>query len=136
MDQHQTPEEAAMVGFPPQYVRVVATRIDGDDAYVLLDTGPRNQPYLYGVNCKRGPTGWREMSSGNGGSWSLSDEEHSLGTWALWDDAPRGAGRIEVEFEGETTEHPVADGFYLVVFFRRPAEPGPKITGFRINPDR
>lgn len=132
MDQYQTPEEAAMVGFPPQHVRVVATRIEGDDAYVLLDTGSRQQPYLYGVNCKREAKGWREMSSGNGGGWSLSDEKLNLGTWALWDEAPPGAAHVCVEFDGVTSEHAIQDGFYLVVFFKRPPSPAPYVTGITI----
>lgn len=122
-----------MAGFPPHHVRVVASRIDGDDAYVLLDTSSSDQPYLYGVNCLRETSGWREGSSGNGGGWSLSDEKHNLGTWALWDDAPRGADFIRVEFDGVTSEHAVHDGLYFVVFFRRPSRPAPRITGFRIS---
>jgi hypothetical protein len=48
-----TPESAAMVGFPPKYCRVIASRFHGDHAYVLLNAGSSEQPYLYGVNCRR-----------------------------------------------------------------------------------
>ena len=35
----ETPEFAAMAGFPAMYCRVAASCRDGDDAYVVLDTG-------------------------------------------------------------------------------------------------
>lgn len=31
-----SPQDAAMVGFPARYCRVVASCVEGDDAYVLL----------------------------------------------------------------------------------------------------
>ena len=40
-----------MSTFPAEYCHVVAARTEGDDAYVLLDTGPPERPYLYRVNC-------------------------------------------------------------------------------------
>ena len=46
-----SPEAAAMSTFPAEYCHVVAARTEGDDAYVLLDTGPPERPYLYRVNC-------------------------------------------------------------------------------------
>ena len=41
------PEHAAMLGLPMKYCRVVASRVNGDDAYVLLNTGSSEQPYLF-----------------------------------------------------------------------------------------
>jgi hypothetical protein len=35
----ESPEDAAMFGFPAKYCRVVASRVEGDDAYVLLVAG-------------------------------------------------------------------------------------------------
>lgn len=132
MDHYDTPQDAAMVGFPPQHCRVVGVRIDGDEAYVLLDAGSRNQRYLYGVNCARERAGWREGSSGNGGGWSLTDAAGDLGTWSLWDEAPAGADAVRVEYDDVASEHPVHEGIYLVVWFRRPLDPAPRVTGFRI----
>jgi hypothetical protein len=36
----QTLDEAINAAFPPKHVRVVASRVDGEDAYVLFDTRP------------------------------------------------------------------------------------------------
>ena len=38
-----SPESGAMVGFPPEFCRPIATRVSGDDAYVLLNTGSMTQ---------------------------------------------------------------------------------------------
>jgi hypothetical protein len=59
-----------MDGFPIEHCRVIASRIQDDDAYVLLDTGSQGQPYLYGVNCVRSAGRWHETSSGNGPGWA------------------------------------------------------------------
>ena len=133
MDGHDSPEDAAMVGFPIQHCRVVGSRVDGDDAYVLLDTGSVGQPYLYGVNCSRHDGLWREDSSGNGSGWALSETDTGLGTWSLWADAPQGADLVRVEFAGESSEHPTDDGVYLVVWFRTPNRPAPRVTALRTN---
>jgi hypothetical protein len=45
---HDSPESAAMEGFPTAHCRVIASRTFEDDAHVLLDTGSPGQPYLYG----------------------------------------------------------------------------------------
>ena len=48
-----TPETAAMFGFPPKYCHVVASRVHGDEAYVLIQTASDGSSYLYGVRCHR-----------------------------------------------------------------------------------
>jgi hypothetical protein len=90
---------------------------------------------LYGVNCHRHKGLWYEGVSGNAGGWSFSPwaEGHHLGTWPLWDDAPTGADMVRVEFGDESTEHPIHDGVYLVVWFRRPNTTAPRVTAFRID---
>lgn len=81
-------EDAAMGGFPPKYCRVVASRVRGDDAYVLLDTGSDGNPYLYGVNCTRRDGHWCEGGSSNGPGWSQAGPDDLLGTLVVWDEAP------------------------------------------------
>jgi hypothetical protein len=36
---HDSPERAAMTGFPEAHCRVISCQVFGDDADVLLDTG-------------------------------------------------------------------------------------------------
>jgi hypothetical protein len=131
MQGYQSPEDAAMVGFPKKYRRVVATRTEGDDAYVLLDTGPVGRPYLYGVNCFRKDEQWHEGNSGNGGGWSLTDEEAGLGTWSLWNEAPPGADMVRVEFASQVSEHHISGGVYLVVWWRQPVDVQPRVAAIR-----
>jgi len=133
MQGYHSPEAAAMVGFPEKYCRVVATRAEGNDAYVLLNTGPAGRPYLYGVNCRRKDGVWDEVSSGNGGGWSLTDQETGLGTWSLWDDAPPGADMVRVQFAGQVSEHRIIEGFYLVVWWRQPVDVAPRVTAVRFK---
>lgn len=122
-----------MSGSPARYFRVVASQTEGDHAYVLLDTGSAGQPYLYGVNCHRRNGNWYEGSSGNGGGWSATDGDSDLGTWSLWSDASPDTDRVRVEFRGESSEHPVGDGAYLVVWFNQPSTIIPWVTALRIN---
>jgi hypothetical protein len=131
-----SPEAAALGGcFPARDCRVVAMRIDGDDAYVLLDTGSSGQPYLYGVNCNRRGGRWFEGTSGNGPGWAQSDGEQRLGTWSLWGEAPTGADMVRAELNGEVVEERVVDSFYLLAWWRQP-EPdgiGPRVIAFGAN---
>lgn len=53
-----TPQAAALDGFPAAHRRVAACAVDGDHAYVLLDTGPAGCPYLYGASVTREEGGW------------------------------------------------------------------------------
>jgi hypothetical protein len=135
MEGHRTPEDAAMVGFPAEHCRVVAARSDGDDAYVLLDTGSDGQRYLYGASYRRHEGRWCETASGNGCGWSHSSsaEGQDVGTWSLWEEAPPGADLVRVEFGAELTEHAIHDGVYFVVWFRRPNATAPRVTAFRID---
>jgi hypothetical protein len=130
-----SPEHAAMDGFPTECCRVVASRVDGDNAYVLLDTGSPGQPYLYGVNCKRSNGQWFEGASGNGGGWSLTDVTARVGTWSLWGDAPADVDRVRASFNGELFEEPVLQGAYLFVWWRQPESLGeaPAVTEVRIS---
>jgi hypothetical protein len=129
-----SPEHAAMEGFPAKWCRVLARRVHGDDAYVLLDTGSRDRPYLYGVTCKRQDGRWIEGASGNGPGWSQTDEATRLGTWSMWDEAPAGVEMVRVELNGQVLEERVVDGAYLAVWFRQPEPrgPGPRVTAYRI----
>ena len=130
-----TPEDAGMAGFPPTYCRVVASRSHGEDAYVLLDTGPPGQPYLYGINCSRHDGRWRGDSSGNGPGWSTVDPDARLGTLVVWDLAPAGADAMRFEFEGTITEVPVTDVAYLAAWWRvpRPEFAWPTIADVRVG---
>jgi hypothetical protein len=130
-----SPEDAAMQGFPRENSRVVATRVKGDDAYVLLDTGPRGQPYLYGVYCSRHDGRWRGDSPANGPGWSQAGADPTLGTLVVWDLAPAGTDRVRVEFAGGTVEEPVTDIAYLAVWWcvSDPQHDWPTVLAFRIH---
>ena len=123
-----------MFGFPPQYCRVIASRIQGDEAYVLLNTRLTEQAYLYGVNCQRENGTWFERGSSNASGWYQTDHDPDLGTLSLWDDAPRDADRVRIEFDGHTLEEPVVDRAYLVVWWRVPQpREWPVARAFRID---
>jgi hypothetical protein len=101
-----SPEAAAMEGFPPEHCRVAACVVGGDEAYVVLDTGPMGRPYLYGSAVSRGPRGWEAGTSGNGPSagWTLTDSEHDLGTSYVYDLAPAGADRVRAVLDEDVKE--------------------------------
>ncbi len=126
-----------MTGFPPEHCRVVEVRTDGDDAYVLLDTGPRGQPYLYGVSCKRQNGRWFDHGSANGPGWSQTDQAKRLGTLTAWGEAPADGDMVRFELNGHVVEEPVVEGAYLAAWWRQP-ESGPDaawpdMVAFRIR---
>lgn len=124
-----------MDGFPAQACRVAASQADGDDAYVLVDTGSPGHPQLYGVCVVREEGGWVAASSGNGGGWTRTDAARQLGTATAWGPAPRGTDRVRAAFDGGTREGPVAGGVYLVAWWRVPSPAGalPRAEAFRIH---
>ncbi len=130
-----TPEAAAMVDFPPQYCRVVASLAHDDDAYVLLDTGPPGQPYLYGVHCSRHRDRWVGGGSANGPGWGQAGPDPSLGTLVAWGLAPEGADAMRFEFDGTTTEVPVSGIAYLAAWWRVPCPEfaWPTVEGVRVG---
>lgn len=132
-----SPEDAAMYGFPARYCRVVASRTHGDDAYVLLDTGPSGHPYLYGVFCSGHEGRWRGAGSGNGPAWETTDLDRQLGTPVVWGElpVPAGADRVRLEFQGDVVEEPVIEGMYLAAWWRVPCPEfdWPDVVGLRID---
>lgn len=133
-DLFETPEAAALDGFPGAHCRVVAARISGDDAYVLLDAGEPGYPYLYGSCVAREDGGWREGTSSNGPGWTSTEEDGELGTLVDWDVAPEGADQVRVSFRGETRIEPVANGVYLAAWWRVPSDLAfPRVEAFRIR---
>ena len=130
-----TPEAAALGGLPGADCRVVASATEGDDAYVLLDTGPAGRPYLYGVNVARADGGWVEGTSGNGPGWTCTDPERELGTATAWGEAPKGADRVRAAFGDDAREAAASDGIYLVAWWRVPCGPDdyPSVEAYRIG---
>lgn len=133
-DGFDSPEAAAISTFPPQYCTVVAARTEGDDAYVLLNTGSHEQPYLYGVNCSRVAGRWYEGGSANGPGWAQAGQDPDAGTLSVWGDAPAGATRVRIAFNGNVVEEPVTDGVYLAVWWRVPAiGQDPRVIEFKVG---
>ncbi len=125
-----------MEGFPPERCRVVARAVDGDQAYVVLDTGPAGRPYLYGSAVSRGSHGWEAGTSSNGpgAGWTLTDAERELGTAYFYDEAPTGADRIRVVLDGDVNEATIRGGVFLVAWWRVPfSETSPRVLGFRVG---
>jgi hypothetical protein len=123
-----------MVGFPPAHCRVAACAVEGNDGIVIADTGQAGAPYLYATRVERTPDGWVEGGSSNALGWMSLD--HDLGNVALWDVAPAGADRVRVEFDGAMREEPVANGVYLLVWWRVPCPPSgawPRVVAFRVG---
>jgi hypothetical protein len=117
---YDSPESAAMEGFPPQYCHVVAARVDGDHACVLLDTGSPGQPYLYEIHCRCRNGRWCDDGSSNGSGWHQIGDDPELGTLTVWGDAPEGVSAVRVEFQAVIVDEPVRDGAYLFVWWRLP----------------
>ena len=125
-----------MDGFPAAYCRVVVSAAEGDDGYVVLDTGPAEYRYLYGVAVWRDDDGWRDRSSGNGPAtgWTRTDERHGLGTAYTYGNAPDGATQVRAALGSEIREVPVVDGVYLATWWRVPVDaPTPVATAFEID---
>ncbi|HEY0024016.1 MAG TPA: hypothetical protein VGB24_13940 [Longimicrobium sp.] len=135
-DTFDTPEAAALDGFPDAHRRVAAALVSGDDAYVLLDTGKPGYPYLYGSCVAREDGGWREGTSSNGPGWThTGSQDDELGTLVDWDAAPEGADQVRVSFGGETRIVPVTNGVYLVAWWRVrcPELTYPRVEAFHIQ---
>jgi hypothetical protein len=117
-----TPESAAMAGFPPAHVRVVAVAQDGDDAFVVLDTGTPGRPYLYGGTVHRVDGQWTGGIDGNGGAvgWTITDHDRELGVVTIWDEAPPGAVAARVQWRGIVQDVPVHAGGFLAAWWREP----------------
>lgn len=130
-----SPEEAATNGIPPQSCRVLASRVQGDAAYVLLDTHPEGWRYLYGVNCDRRNGRWCEGTSGNRPGWSRVGPVDDLGTLKIWGESPMGADRVRIRYEGEVREEAVEHGVYLLVWWSVPCpdDRGPRVQAFRVR---
>lgn len=94
-DGFDSPESAATSTFPPQHCRVIAARANGDYAYVLLDTGSIDYPYLYGVNCLRQDGRWFERCDGNAPGWARNIDS-DLGTLSFWGHSPVGADVVKI----------------------------------------
>jgi hypothetical protein len=127
-----SPEAAAMSTFPAEYCSVVATRSHGNHAYVLLNTGPPDRPYLYGVNCHREGGRWFEGGSSNGPGWEQTDHDPDLGTLSCWNDVPMGVDFVRIAFDGAAIDEPVQNRAYLLVWFRvRCPSEFPRVIGIR-----
>ncbi len=126
--------DAARSSFPAEFCRVVAMREHGDMSYVLFDTRPSGQPYLYGVDYERIDGHWMEGGSGDRPGWSRVRRESELGILTDWDEARPRADRVRIEFEGEIREEAVNEGAYLAVWWDVPhPDTWPIATAFRIN---
>jgi hypothetical protein len=130
----ESPEDAAMTGFPPEHCRVVASRIQQDQAYVLLDTGSESHSYLYGVHCHRESGSWIEDGGSNANGWQQTGHDPDVGTLSFWGEAPARADMVRVEFDDEIVEHAVEHHAYLVVWWGVPEpERWPRVTSFRVD---
>jgi hypothetical protein len=130
-----SPQQAAMDGFPARYCRVVDSAINDDNAFVLLDTGSDGRAYLYGVQCFRKDGRWHEAASSNGGCWSHSGPGE-LGMLAFVDEAPRNADAVRVEFNGNVREVEVRYGAFLAAWWGVPSpdwKSAPRAAAFRID---
>ena len=125
-----------MLGFPPEHCRVLAVDVDGDDAFVVLDTGPSEYRYLYGGTVRRVGDGWSGGIDSNGGGvrWTRTDDVRDLGVVALADEAPPGSDAVRVSWRGRERESLVRNGVYLVTWWREPFPDGPwpTVVAFRI----
>ena len=130
-----TPEDVALLGFPRDLCRVVACRVHGDHACVLLDTGPPGQPYLYGQHCHRVDGRWQDAGSGNAPGWQRTDEVNAFGVVTFWGEAPPGADAVRTVFRQQRVEEPVVQGAWLAAWWSQPP-PGaewPSVEAYRVG---
>ena len=130
-----TPEEVAMLGFPTEHCRVIASRVRGDHAFVLLDTGSPGQSYLYGQHCRRVDGRWQDAGSGNAHGWQRTDEVNAIGVMTFWGDAPPDADAVRVVFGQASVEEPVVHGAWLAVWWSQPPPDGewPSVEAYRVR---
>ena len=130
---HDSPETAALAGFPQEHCRVIASQLHDDEAYVLLDTGQPGQPYLYGAHCRRTNGQWIESGSSNGPSWQAVHSNPKLGTLSYWDEAPAGADAIRISFHDEVVDAPIQNGAFLAVWWQVPyPTQWPRVVAVRV----
>jgi hypothetical protein len=113
-----TPEEAARVGTPERYVRVVGVVIRGDEAIVAQVMNADGYPAAYEIEtatCYRKGSGWVHGSSGNFNASVIVTGE-GVGTAVLWLEAPPAsvAGRFRLGMRNQVAT--VENGFALAVF--------------------
>lgn len=135
MSGYDTPEEAALSGYPPQHVRLLACRESGDHAVALIDARPDGPPYPYVEQLHRTDGRWRASSSGNGeGGWCSTSDDGELGyAWAIGE-APDGVDRVRVIFGEQIQEEPVAHGFWLSAWWSQPFDGTfPYLVAYRRN---
>src|SRR6266513_1701029 len=114
--------DAVRATFPPQFCRVVAMRGHGDLGY--------------GVDYERVDGRWMQGGSGNGPGWSRIALDSDLGILTDWGEAPVGADRVRLEFQGQLLEEEVSGGAYLAVWWDTPSPAHgawPFVSAFRIN---
>jgi hypothetical protein len=132
-----TPQAAAMDGFPQEHCRVAASFIEGDEAYVVLDTGPAGAPHLYGCAVTRGEQGnWQESASSNGpaSGWTSTLKRPGYGIAYVYGEAPAGADRVRAVLGDEVREAEVEGGIYLVAWGGvEEGEAFPGVVGFRVR---
>ncbi|MGH7489732.1 MAG: hypothetical protein ACREMS_07395 [Gemmatimonadaceae bacterium] len=131
-----SPQAAALAGFPEGAARVLATRANGENAYVLLDTRPNGPRYVYGIECMRAGHGWVEGSSSNAASgWMITHRDSGLGMVVIWDDAPVAADLVRVALGSDIHEEPVENGVFLSAWWRIPCPENvrPGAIAFRVS---
>jgi hypothetical protein len=113
-----TPEAAARVGTPPEYVRVIGVVVRGDTAVGAQVMNADGYPDSYETEtatCHREGDGWVCGPSGNGDVGAIPTAP-GRATVVVWQEAPMGAkaGRFVLGAEQQVVE--VAHGFALAVF--------------------
>ena len=117
-----------------EFCRILGVREHGDYGYVLFDTGPKTQPYLYGVTYERRDGRWLEGISSNGPGWTaIGPAADELGVFTVWGEAPPDAERVRGVFNGNVCDEPVVDGVYLLSWFRVAPDDWSGTLSFRIN---
>ena len=126
-----------MPRFPAEQCRVVAVAIEGDDAFVVIDTASADKPQFHGTAVSRDAGRWVAGGSSNADAgWTRTDVKDDLGVVYLWDTAPLGVTAVHVEWRGLAQDVPVQNGVYLATWWRQYADDEvPTATAFRWGDD-
>ena len=132
----ESPERAAKTGFPERYCRVVASRVHGDDAFVLLSTNTRKQAYILGQLWTQRQRALARARFVQCFGWLGTDRtqpgrRHGLPLGA----APEGADMVRIHFQSVAFEEPVTERAFLFVRFQMPCDllDRPDVEAFRVN---
>jgi len=112
-----SPVAVALAGFAPGVAHVLAWDTSHTVAFVVLDVGPPEYCYAYAVWLEKRNGEWEEGSSGNAaGGWAPTDPNEQSGMVVIWDELPKEADLVRVEFASTSRDVQAENGMFLATW--------------------